>query len=396
MKNPDKPLVSVIVPVYNVEKYLDECVESLVGQTYENLEIILIDDGSTDGSGGMCDDYASRDERIKVWHTKNNGVSVARNFGIERSSADYITFVDADDFLAVDAIEKLVAGVLAEPSVDISLGDVTVYHTAGYTEDPPKRLTPINQLFSVKSSSEKVISELLVDINSSFCKLIRKSLIVENNIIFSKDLRIAEDLEFISKTLFKSNKVYFIGEAIYFYRADFDNSSSAMGAVSEAKAYDFGKALKRIQEYLDKEKLLNSTVKRAIQKVVISHSLAALSNSEKDPEVHKKVYIYIKDDIFSHFKIASSMVEGEIAERVELILDGNYEAFVMHCLQETKRYLFSRLEAVGWLEGQVKSKDEEIARLQGEIGYLKSTKGMIRTPISKVYRHFKSLTKHRS
>ena len=102
-----KPLVSVIVPVYNVRQYLARCINSILVQIYENIEIILVDDGSTDGSGEICDEYAKKDERIKVYHKENGGLSDARNYGIERASGEYITFVDSDDYVSVDCVSTL-------------------------------------------------------------------------------------------------------------------------------------------------------------------------------------------------------------------------------------------------------------------------------------------------
>ena len=100
-------LISVIVPVYNVEDYLDRCIESIINQTYKNLEIILVDDGSTDSSGKKCDEYALRDGRIKVFHKENGGVSSARNMGLDIATGDYIGFVDSDDLLEHNMYEML-------------------------------------------------------------------------------------------------------------------------------------------------------------------------------------------------------------------------------------------------------------------------------------------------
>lgn len=99
-------LISVIVPVYNVEKYLRRCVESIMSQTYKEIEILLIDDGSTDDSGRSCDDLAIKDRRIHVFHKENGGVSSARNLGIERACGDYICFVDSDDWIDIDYFES--------------------------------------------------------------------------------------------------------------------------------------------------------------------------------------------------------------------------------------------------------------------------------------------------
>lgn len=102
-----QPLISIIVPVYQVEAYISECVESLLAQTYTNLEILLVDDGSTDGSGGICDEYACRDRRIRVVHQVNQGVSAARNRGLDQAAGEYVAFVDSDDAVMPDFIEIL-------------------------------------------------------------------------------------------------------------------------------------------------------------------------------------------------------------------------------------------------------------------------------------------------
>ena len=102
-----EPLISVIVPVYKVEQYLDECVQSIINQTYKNLEIILVDDGSPDRCPEMCDEYARQDSRIKVIHKPNGGLSSARNAGIDIARGEYIGFVDSDDYIAHDMYEKL-------------------------------------------------------------------------------------------------------------------------------------------------------------------------------------------------------------------------------------------------------------------------------------------------
>lgn len=114
-----KELISVIVPVYNVEKYLKKCVDSIVNQTYKNLEIILVDDGATDNSGKICDELVELDNRIKVYHKKNGGLSDARNYGVERAAGDYIGFVDSDDYIDAEMYEKLYEAIKKE-NVDVA------------------------------------------------------------------------------------------------------------------------------------------------------------------------------------------------------------------------------------------------------------------------------------
>lgn len=112
MQNNQAPLITVVVPIYKVEEYLDECVQSILNQTYHNLEIFLVDDGSPDRCGEMCDTYAEKDSRVKVIHQKNRGLSGARNSAIDIATGEYITFVDSDDYLKEDMVETLYQEVL--------------------------------------------------------------------------------------------------------------------------------------------------------------------------------------------------------------------------------------------------------------------------------------------
>ncbi len=119
-------LISVIVPVYNVEKYLRRCVDSILAQTYTNLEIILVDDGSPDNCGKICDEYAKKDSRIKVIHQKNGGLSAARNAGLDIATGDYIGFVDSDDYISPEMYEKLL-NILKESNSDLSVCGMDYY-----------------------------------------------------------------------------------------------------------------------------------------------------------------------------------------------------------------------------------------------------------------------------
>ena len=101
-------LISIIIPIYNIEQYLNVCIESVVQQTYSNLEILLIDDGSNDSSGYICEEWAKRDQRITVFHQENGGLSAARNRGIQESQGSYIVFIDGDDYVSYDMIEKTI------------------------------------------------------------------------------------------------------------------------------------------------------------------------------------------------------------------------------------------------------------------------------------------------
>ncbi|MDO4707274.1 MAG: glycosyltransferase [Porphyromonadaceae bacterium] len=117
--HPNEPLISVIVPVYNVEKYLHKCLDSLIYQTYKNLEIIVVNDGSTDNSGAICDEYAARDPRVRVFHKENGGLSSARNRGLEAVRGDYIAYVDSDDWVDLDLYRRVVEKFTDDPKLDV-------------------------------------------------------------------------------------------------------------------------------------------------------------------------------------------------------------------------------------------------------------------------------------
>jgi len=136
------PLLSVIVPVYNVEAYVARCVESILNQTYKNLEVILVDDGATDASGAICDTFAAQDPRVRVIHKENGGLSSARNAGLETATGEYITFVDSDDWIEGDALEKLLAATL-EHQVELVVGGR--YDVDGKTGEKRLGLCPRRQ-----------------------------------------------------------------------------------------------------------------------------------------------------------------------------------------------------------------------------------------------------------
>ena len=114
--------ISIVVPVYNVANFLDECIKTILDQSYDDFELILVDDGSTDESGSICDYYSKLDERVKVIHQKNGGLSDARNTGINISNGQFITFIDSDDYIAKDYIEKLYFSII-ENNADICMCD---------------------------------------------------------------------------------------------------------------------------------------------------------------------------------------------------------------------------------------------------------------------------------
>lgn len=181
--------VSIVVPIYNAEKYLDECIISIVKQDYDNLEIFLIDDGSTDGSRHICEDWKSKDSRITLYSQKNQGVSAARNKGIELSTGEYIVFVDSDD-----VIDKSYINTFMEAKMKLGEDILPIAGFADFTNETPKT----QKVKEYKLIERGRLITLYFDkyINSPCNKLYSLEIIKKNSISFPKDVTIGEDLIF--------------------------------------------------------------------------------------------------------------------------------------------------------------------------------------------------------
>ena len=182
-------LISVIIPVYNVEQYLCECVDSVINQTYKNLEIILVDDGSTDSSGKICDDYAHKDERISVIHQKNSGLSGARNTGIDNASGDYIYFLDSDDYIDPNALESLI--VIAEKNSS----DIVFFDAISFADTKD---------FTVKQNYIRKNKYLTDSGRNVFCMMTQK-----------KEFHSSVPLMLLNKAFAQKNQLRFVPEILH-------------------------------------------------------------------------------------------------------------------------------------------------------------------------------------
>lgn len=204
------PLISVIVPVYNVKKYVVDCIQSICAQTYNNLEIILVDDGSTDGSEHICDDYKLKDGRVFIIHKENGGLSDARNVAIDVCNGDYITFIDGDDFVSTDYIETLYH-LLASTNSQIAIcGHKDFY------ELPVTEYIKTDSFFEY--SPDEAIKEILINgkfTTSAWGKLYSAELFRE---IRYPNGRLFEDLYTTWKTFDRASKIVFTPSQEYFYR----------------------------------------------------------------------------------------------------------------------------------------------------------------------------------
>lgn len=221
-------LISIIVPVYKVEKYLDRCVESIVNQTYQNLEIILVDDGSPDKCPVMCDAWVKKDSRIKVIHKENGGLSDARNAGMERATGDYLGFVDSDDWIAPEMYEKMMYAIQKDGS-DIVACDVEMVWENGTSS---RMLTPHINCVLDKYEAQKALIEESKLKQPVWYKLYRKEIVV--GIPFEKE-KYHEDVFWSYLAIGKAEKISIIEYLGYFY---WQRSESIMGEKYSLKRLD--------------------------------------------------------------------------------------------------------------------------------------------------------------
>ena len=225
------PKVSIIVPVYKAEKYLHKCVDSLLAQTFRDFEILLIDDGSPDKSGNLCDEYAAKDSRVRVIHKKNGGVSSARQCGIDNALGEYTIHADPDDWVEPDMLEELYNKAI-EDNADMVICDYFFnskkYNETKYVKQKPSEL-----------ACQTVIKELFQQLHGSCCnKLVRRVCYSNYNIRFPEGVNYREDLYVCVALLQKNIKVSYLPKAFYHYVVGLNENSLSHTSRSSRDLYD--------------------------------------------------------------------------------------------------------------------------------------------------------------
>ena len=219
--------VSFIISIYKVEQYLQQCVESIIGQTYTNIEVILVDDGSPDGCPALCDGLANSDSRIKVIHKPNGGLSDARNVGLREATGDYVVFVDGDDFwIDNNALKKLIDAI--KPELDfIGYNCLYYYPDTGnysawvaYDDYLAKPATRDEAMIALVKSGTFPMSACL--------KLMKRSFLIDNNLFFKKG-QLAEDIPWFINVLDTTKHCLFLNQYVYAYRQNVSGSITNMG-----------------------------------------------------------------------------------------------------------------------------------------------------------------------
>lgn len=272
-------LVSIIIPVYNVEKFLARCLDSVLIQTYTNIEVLLIDDGSTDHSGEICDSFAAADSRFVVFHKKNGGVSTARNLGLKYAKGDYICFVDSDDTVEPDMIQYMLQNALTHDA-DISCCLLDVFEIDG----------SIRNLIKGNWGVYKNTDIIALYFNDQFikdqmygpCNKIFRSTIVKDKIF--KPYKIGEDILFVFEVLLCSNNIYIGNKVGYHY---LHREGSAMTSAFSKKRLDYIFAAEEIVKLCKDQAPYASDIARnwlfchyliTLRKVIITNSKSQFSS----------------------------------------------------------------------------------------------------------------------
>lgn len=291
------PLISVIIPVYNVEKYLRRCLDSVIAQTYQNLEIICIDDGSIDDSGKICDQYAVRDARIKVIHQENRGLSAARNKGLDAAEGEYIAFVDSDDYILEDMYKKMLDKLL-DYSVDLCVCQWQYEFSDGRQVVKKKNIDPT--IYGRKTSLE--FASFLYRGNyengvvvAAWNKLYRRELL--DKIRFEG--RIHEDEAFSGRIMAKNISVYVMEEQFYVYA---QNGDSLTNKPFSANKFFFLDALAERRELFKSDAFIRQETELLYCNMYIEYCLrarkdgVAVSHPERYRQIFRQMFSSLRRD----------------------------------------------------------------------------------------------------
>lgn len=280
-------LVSIIIPVYKVEQYLDRCVNSVVDQTYKNLEIILVDDGSPDSCGNLCDEWKTKDSRIKVIHKKNGGLSDARNAGLKIATGKYVLFIDSDDWISLVMVEKMVEA-MEKNSVDMVICQYYLSYPDGQNICKSKKND--NQLLNVKETISLLLKDSIIT-NHAWRKLYKRNLV--NQDCFPVGMNY-EDIYAMPELIFACEKIYYLDAAYYYY---FQNQNSITNTASYKNSMDHYNAKKHSYEVIkekfpEMEKELNLAKEKTI--LHVCNNLIKIEGNYKLTGLKRKVFCELK------------------------------------------------------------------------------------------------------
>lgn len=272
--------VSIIIPLYNAEKYIDECLRFVCNQSYENIEILIINDGSTDSSLAICENWQKSDNRIIIFNNENHGVSYSRNFGVEKSKGKYIAFIDADDIVSLDYITTLVGMIEEDSLLDCSIVNNAAFSNTlkPFTDGENKRLLMGETHFALHSF-----------IGGHICgKLYKSEILKKERLTLNEDIAVCEDLLFNVQYLRYCREVIYNAGAKYLYR---QHGQSAFHNIYNFKWFDCIKAYEIIiQEYQQEKELLPIVVYNYLKILYeAKYRAKVLKKKELTKEVKNKI-----------------------------------------------------------------------------------------------------------
>lgn len=310
-------LVSVVVPVYNAEFFLENSIQSIINQTYKNIEIILINDGSMDNSSVICNQYATKDSRIKVIHQENSGPSKSRNNGIDLAQGEYILFVDSDDTLDCSMIEKLVEAIKKDGSQLVLCG----YNSIGKSRNnrQKKGYPKFQELLTIKEFLIKFGTYYKKSlINQVWNKLFITDLIKKENIRFVENLNMGEDLLFILEYLKVCRKISIIKDPLYNYFIS--NNNSLTGNYKNSFYSNQQMLFNRVRDFLINNNAFNEQNKYIIEKAYIDSIIGCFANLfHRNAKLNsKEIKFQIMDIISDPFIIENYnyFTEGNLQHRI--------------------------------------------------------------------------------
>ena len=235
---------SIIIPVYNVKSYLEQCINSVLQQTFEDFEILLVDDGSTDGSSYLCDSFSQNDKRIRVIHKENGGLSSARNTGLKAAKGEYVLFLDSDDYWTYSGLLSDAFRIINQTNADLIIFD--------YSSDLKKidnKLSNNELEYSFSKMNKEEAFKMLICLNkirSSACdKIYKSSIIKQDNFLFEEGV-FSEDIDWTARVLIATKKINVIDRYAYYYRP---NQNSITHNKQRKNIVDLAERIKKIVEY---------------------------------------------------------------------------------------------------------------------------------------------------
>lgn len=320
--------VSLIIPVYRTEKYLRQCIDSVLSQTYGDIEVILVDDGSPDSCGEICDEYSARHNRIKVIHKANEGLSMARNDGISESTGDYIFFLDSDDYISPSCIESLVSasenGALAVIGYQLDLDSEKQIYTPSQAYGEYKTIGDFYMNFANLFATKY---------NFAWGKLYRSDIIKNNGLRFTRGLSLCEDVIFNQDYYKHCDKgVILVDDNGYFYR---QHGTTTLSKVFNPKMFEWNEfAYDSIRNRLIEEGAYtfenrNHFLSNVLGNYLYSFRLLALNTSITYEDKKKYMSFCSRNEIFRD--AASTMAKSKrIDDRIftRLILNGHYSMYI--------------------------------------------------------------------